>query len=100
MIARLFIWGSPMHGKVVSIALLLPMLTAANQSVAGMLFISNERDNTVTVIDAATLKVTKTIPVGRRPRGLVISPDFREVLVCALFVQETIIESISSTLKL
>jgi PQQ-dependent catabolism-associated beta-propeller protein len=56
---------------------------AAGQVEAGTLFVSNERDNTVTVLDAATLKIVKTIPVGRRPRGLVITPDFREVLVCA-----------------
>lgn len=50
---------------------------------ADTLFVSDERDNTVTVIDSATLKVIKKIPVGRRPRGIVIAPDFKEVLVCA-----------------
>ena len=44
---------------------------------AGTLFISNEKDNTVTVIDSETLKVVKTIPTGLRPRGMVLTPDFK-----------------------
>lgn len=46
------------------------------------IFVSNEKDNTVTVLDSKTLEVIKTIPTGLRPRGIVITPDFSEVLVC------------------
>ena len=49
---------------------------------ASEIFVSNERDNTVTVLDSSTLKVIKTIAVGTRPRGIVITPDFGQVLVC------------------
>ena len=54
----------------------------ADAARAGQIFVSNERDNTVTVLDAASLSIIKTIPVGVRPRGIVITPDHREVLVC------------------
>ena len=43
---------------------------------------SNEKDNTITVIDADTLKVTSTIPVGDRPRGIVLSKDARTLYIC------------------
>lgn len=51
-------------------------------ALADTIFVSNEKDNTVTVLDAKTLDIIKTIPTGLRPRGIVITPDFREVLVC------------------
>ena len=35
------------------------------------IFVSNEKDNTVTVLDSETLKTIKTIPTGKRPRGIV-----------------------------
>jgi YVTN family beta-propeller protein len=50
---------------------------------ASELFISNEKDNSVTVIDSETLKPIKVIKTGARPRGIRITPDFKWVLVCA-----------------
>ena len=50
---------------------------------AASIFVSNERDNTVTVLDLDTLEVQDTIKTGERPRGIVTTPDHREVLVCA-----------------
>jgi YVTN family beta-propeller protein len=41
--------------------------------------VRNERDNTVTVLDGESFKLIKTIPVGERPRGIAITPDYREV---------------------
>ena len=38
-------------------------------------YVSNEKDNTVSVIDSATMEVVKTINVGQRPRGITMSPD-------------------------
>jgi YVTN family beta-propeller protein len=35
-------------------------------AVALQIFVSNEKDNTVTVIDGKTLEVIKTIPTARR----------------------------------
>lgn len=44
-------------------------------------FISNERSGDLTVIDGATLSPVATIPVGKRPRGIQVSPDGKTVYV-------------------
>ena len=59
-------------------SLLIP--TAAS---AYTVYISNEKDNTVSVIDSTTLEVVKTVKVGQRPRGVILSKDHRWLLVCA-----------------
>src|SRR2546428_473406 len=38
-------------------------------------FVTNEKSDNVTVIDAATRKVIKSIPVGKRPRGVAVRSD-------------------------
>ena len=45
------------------------------------LFVTNEADGTVTVIDSRSLEVEKTVTVGNRPRGIGFSPDHRLVYV-------------------
>ena len=50
---------------------------------APLIFVSNEKDNTVTVLNADTLETVKTIKVARRPRGIVVSPDGKELFVAA-----------------
>src|SRR5882724_8113369 len=45
------------------------------------IFVSNEKAGTVTVIDGADFKVSGTITVGKRPRGIHASPDGRTVYV-------------------
>jgi YVTN family beta-propeller protein len=45
------------------------------------IFVSNEKSGDLTVIAGADFKVTGTIPVGKRPRGLHASPDGRTVYV-------------------
>ncbi len=54
---------------------------AAPPAFAMQIFVSNEKDNTVTVIDGDTLEVTKTIKTARRPRGIIASPDGKEFYV-------------------
>ena len=44
-------------------------LLLATPALAETIFVSNEKDNTVTVVDGKTLEVIKTIKVSRRPRG-------------------------------
>ncbi|MFO1046970.1 MAG: hypothetical protein U1E52_03610 [Geminicoccaceae bacterium] len=51
---------------------------------------SNERDNTVSVLDVGTMALIDTIPVGKRPRGIVFSPDYRTLYVCASDVDDTV----------
>lgn len=62
---------------------LAALVCSTAPSSAATIFVSNERDNTVTVVDSDTLEVIKTIRTGKRPRGIVISPDFKEVFVCS-----------------
>ena len=45
------------------------------------IFVTNERSGDVTVIDGGDFKVVDTIPVGKRPRGIHVSPDGRAVYV-------------------
>src|SRR6516165_7270770 len=44
-------------------------------------YVSNEKGNSVSVIDTATRKVIETIKVGQRPRGITFTKDQRYVLV-------------------
>ncbi len=46
-------------------------------------WVSNEKDNTLTVIDVASLTVIDTVKVGQRPRGLVFSRDYTKLYICA-----------------
>jgi YVTN family beta-propeller protein len=41
----------------------------------GRLFVTNEVSGDISVIDVAAQKVITTIPVGKRPRGIRVSPD-------------------------
>ncbi|NNG05907.1 MAG: PQQ-dependent catabolism-associated beta-propeller protein [Inquilinus sp.] len=50
---------------------------------AETIYVSNERDNTVSVIDGGTLELIDTIKVGRRPRGITFSKDRSVLYVCA-----------------
>jgi YVTN family beta-propeller protein len=42
---------------------------------AGRLFVTNEQGGDISVIDVAAQKVVASIPVGKRPRGIRVSPD-------------------------
>src|SRR5208282_6815151 len=46
-------------------------------------YVTNEKGNSISVIDSDTQKVTQTVPAGRRPRGVTISPDGKLLYVCA-----------------
>src|SRR5438046_484857 len=44
-------------------------------------YVSNEKSNTVSVIDTDKLALVKTIKVGQRPRGIEVSRDGKFILV-------------------
>src|SRR5882762_10445056 len=44
-------------------------------------YITNEKGGDVSVIDGATREVVATIPVGKRPRGIRVSPDGKTLFV-------------------
>src|SRR5437588_3776811 len=66
------------HGLLVSTALIL--LSAANAR-ALLAYVSNEKSNTVTVIDTEKFEPLRTIKVGQRPRGIELTKDGKFVLV-------------------
>lgn len=58
------------------------LLFAALPARAYMAFVSNEKDNTVSVVDLSTTSVVKTIQTGQRPRGMALTGDGARLLVC------------------
>src|SRR5215469_16837555 len=50
-------------------------LALAPAAGAARAYVSNEDDGTVTVVDTQRLTALATLPVGKRPRGLVLSHD-------------------------
>ncbi|HEV2181764.1 MAG TPA: hypothetical protein VGR59_15660, partial [Gemmatimonadaceae bacterium] len=54
---------------------------AAASTPSVLVYVSDERGNTVTVIDAATDSVVKTINAGQRPRGVRLTPDGKTLVV-------------------
>ncbi len=66
--------------RIVLLTLLLGM--ALNSAAAtGRVFVSNEKGDSVSVIDTQTNQVIKTIAVGKRPRGVGLAPDGSAVYV-------------------
>jgi YVTN family beta-propeller protein len=63
---------------LVGTALSVPFGSAASAYLA---YVSNEKANTVTVIDTDTFEAVKTIKVGQRPRGIEVTKDGQFVLV-------------------
>ena len=55
----------------------------AGPAMAGEIWVSNEKDDTVSVIDVETLEVVQTYPTGERPRGIIFSKDYSRVYICA-----------------
>jgi|SRR5579859_106323 len=66
---------------LVSFALVIFSVLTFSQESAGhfRVYVTNERSGDLTVIDSSTLKVTATIPLGKRPRGIHASPDHRYI---------------------
>ncbi|ABV94398.1 conserved hypothetical protein [Dinoroseobacter shibae DFL 12 = DSM 16493] len=50
---------------------------------SGEIWVTNEKDDTISVIDIATLEVVRTIETGERPRGITFSKDYSRVYICA-----------------
>src|SRR5947209_6605517 len=54
---------------------------AASPAAAYLAYVSNEKGNTVSVIDTNKWEVVRTIKVGQRPRGIEFTRDQKYVLV-------------------
>ena len=57
------------------------LVFTAHPAVAYEAYVSNEKSNTVSVIDTDKLEVVKTIKVGQRPRGIAVTRDGKSVIV-------------------
>ena len=55
----------------------------AGPALADKIFVSNEKGNTISVLDATSLEVIHTIEGMQRPRGITASPDGKHIYVCA-----------------
>src|SRR4030095_16428025 len=64
-------------------ATLMSFMLVAGRVDAYTVYISNEKGNSITVLDSKTLEVLETIPVGQRPRGIMLTNDDKYLLVCA-----------------
>lgn len=62
---------------------LATLLTLAHPAQAGLAYVSNEKDNTLSVIDTDSMTVVDTVPVGQRPRGILLSKDHTRLYICA-----------------
>ena len=54
---------------------LTSLALGAGPAAAYKVFVSNEKENTITVIDSEKLEVVHTIKTGNRPRGIILSND-------------------------
>ena len=69
--------------RLIRTALAATALLSSAPAWAEEIWVTNEKDNTISVIDTATLEVTRTIPTGERPRGITFSKDYSKVYICA-----------------
>lgn len=71
-----------MMKKLLPIAALLTLTAQLTYAEPGhRIFVTNEKDGTVTVIDSRTNKEETTIKVGEQPRGIGLAPDGSELYV-------------------
>src|SRR6202046_5447407 len=57
------------------------ILLGANPASAFLAFVSNEKGNSISVIDTDKMETVATIPTGQRPRGIAVSRDGKSVFV-------------------
>jgi PQQ-dependent catabolism-associated beta-propeller protein len=56
-------------------------LASAYADMTGRIFVTNERSDSISVIDSKTNQIETTVEVGKRPRGIGFSPDHSELYV-------------------
>ena len=69
--------------RLVLAATLAPFFVEPAPALAFSAFVTNEKGNSITVIDTERMEATKTFAIGKRPRGVVLSPDGARLYVCA-----------------
>jgi len=72
---------TPKSAAALAALSLAGLALGADPAAAYKVFISNEKENTVSVIDSEKLEVVHTIKTGNRPRGIILSKDGKWVIV-------------------
>ena len=72
---------SSLHGKVTVPLVAVTCGLAWAPAHAARAYVSNEDDGTVSVVDTQRLESVATIAVGKRPRGMVLSRDGKQLYV-------------------
>lgn len=72
-----------MNFKKSLMTLAVGSLLASSTLYAETAYVSNEKDDTISIIDLDTMAVTDTIEVGERPRGIILSKDYSKLYICA-----------------
>ncbi len=71
------------HRRTPLLAAALALSFVATTAEAHLLYVSNEKDNTISIVDTVKGEVVDTLKVGKRPRGIVFSTDYTKLYVCA-----------------
>src|ERR1051326_4086689 len=71
----------PPSSPLRTILLLLCCASLGRPVSAYHIYVTNEKSGDVSAIDGATHEVLATIPVGKRPRGIRVSPDSKTLFV-------------------
>ena len=74
----------PRVSLIFSFIILYGVCSCSLASQLEYVLVTNEKSNSVSLIDIETLEVIKEISVGERPRGLGVSPDNSEI--CSIAV--------------
>ena len=71
----------PRVSLIFSFIILYGVCSCSLASQLEYVLVTNEKSNSVSLIDIETLEVIKEISVGERPRGLGVSPDNSEIYI-------------------
>src|SRR6201996_9700639 len=72
----------PLARRAGAVALLASLGAFSGSAQATTAYITNEKGNSISVIDLDKLEVTRTVKVGQRPRGIALSKDDALMFVC------------------
>src|SRR5512132_930861 len=61
----------------------LGLLASGHAAAARTIYVSNEKGNSISIVDADKLELVQEIKVGQRPRGIVLSKDGKFLYICA-----------------
>ena len=70
-----------MH-KILAFSTVLAGVALTGAADANMAYVSNEKGNTISVIDLTKMETVATVPVGERPRGITLSHDNKLLYIC------------------